>query len=220
MTSIREEKAQARVTPKQATPFFFDKLKRLCLYLWDRQISPTQRYLFARDLAFFCLDFLPVIEPHIFTVKIATGLACAQRRYPCNNSGFRRQCCSSLQGTHLPIYANFLWFSVSLAKLRRSGPVKFFFPLPSPLRRRVHLSLISVLRPSASAKSCFPQLSIAKVVSGCFDSENGLRFGVMQKNLYGPFMMFSVPRKQIPNAKPECKTHAISEENCQNLCPF
>ena len=61
LTSIREEQAQARVTPRQATPFFFDKLKRLCLYLRDHtfagQISPTQRYLFARDLAFFCLDF-------------------------------------------------------------------------------------------------------------------------------------------------------------------
>ena len=62
LTSIREEQAQARVTPKQATPLFFDKLQRLCLYLRDRafaagQISPTQRYLLARDLAFFCLDF-------------------------------------------------------------------------------------------------------------------------------------------------------------------
>ena len=27
LTSIREEQAQARVTPRQATPFFFDKLK-------------------------------------------------------------------------------------------------------------------------------------------------------------------------------------------------
>ena len=67
LTSIREEQAQARVTPKQATPFFFDKLKRLCLYLRDRslavQILPAQRYLFARDLAFFCLDFFAVIGP-------------------------------------------------------------------------------------------------------------------------------------------------------------
>ena len=27
----------------------------------------------------------------IFTVKIATDVACVQRRYPCNTSGFRRQ---------------------------------------------------------------------------------------------------------------------------------
>ena len=40
-----------------------------------------------------------------------------------------------------------------------------------------------------------------------------------RKNLYGLFM-FSVPRKQIPNAKPKCKTHAIAEENGQNLYPF
>lgn len=62
LASIREEQAQARVTtPKQATPFFFDKLKRLCSPLRDQtfasRISPTQRYLFARDLASFCLEF-------------------------------------------------------------------------------------------------------------------------------------------------------------------
>ena len=78
LTSIRTEQAQARVIPKQATPISFDKLKRLCLHLRDRalagQISPTQRYLFARDLAFFCLDFLPMIGPQtkgeIFTNEI------------------------------------------------------------------------------------------------------------------------------------------------------
>ena len=113
---------------------------------------------------------LPVLT--IFTVKIATDFACTQRRYPCNTSGFRRQCYSSLQGTHFAIYANLLWFSVSFAKLRPSG--LFFLPLPPPLWRRVYLSYISVLRPSASAKSRFPQLSIAKAVSGCIDSENGL----------------------------------------------
>ena len=55
----------------------------------------------------------------IFTAKIATDLACAQRRYPCNTSGFSY---SGPQGSHLPIYANPLWFSVSFAKLRPSGP--------------------------------------------------------------------------------------------------
>ena len=42
----------------------------------------------------------------IFTAKIATDLACAQRRYPCNTSGFSRQCYSGPQGSHLPIYGN------------------------------------------------------------------------------------------------------------------
>ena len=79
---------------------------------------------------------------YIFTVKIAADLACSQRWYPCNTSGFRRQCYSSLQRTHLPIYANLLWFSVSFAKLRRSGPVWNFLSLPPPLRRHVHLSPI------------------------------------------------------------------------------
>ena len=62
----------------------------------------------------------------IFTVKIATDLACAQRRYPCNTSGFSRQCYSGPQGSHLPIYAKPLWFSVSFAKLRPSGPALNF----------------------------------------------------------------------------------------------
>ena len=62
-------------------------------------------------------------KPTIFTVKIATDLACAQRWYPCNTSEFWRQCYSSPQGPNLPIYANPLWFSVSFAKLRPSGPV-------------------------------------------------------------------------------------------------
>ena len=69
----------------------------------------------------------------ISTVKIATDLACAKRRYPCNTSGFRRQWYSSPQGTHSPIYVNLLWFSVYFAKLRRSGPVwNFFAPPTSP----------------------------------------------------------------------------------------
>ena len=68
----------------------------------------------------------------IFTVKIVTDLACAQRRYPYNTSGLRRQCWASPQRTHLPIYANLLWFSVSFAKLRRSGPVYNFCPSHLP----------------------------------------------------------------------------------------
>ena len=69
---------------------------------------------------------------HIFTAKIATDLSCAQRRYPCNTSGFSRQCYSGPQGSHLPIYANPLWVSVSFAKLRPSGPALNFFPSHLP----------------------------------------------------------------------------------------
>ena len=77
--------------------------------------------------------FLYIKKNTIFTVKIATDLACAQRRYPCNTSGFSRQCYPGPQGSHLPIYANPLWFSVSFAKLRPSGSsVKFFAPPTSP----------------------------------------------------------------------------------------
>lgn len=58
---MREEQANARITPRQAVPFFFDKFKSLCSYLRRQALSsdltPTSRYLYARDLAFFSLDF-------------------------------------------------------------------------------------------------------------------------------------------------------------------
>lgn len=58
---IREEQARARVTPKQAVPLFFDKLLRLCSFLREHifapHVLPSQRYVYARDLAFFCLEF-------------------------------------------------------------------------------------------------------------------------------------------------------------------
>lgn len=58
---IREEQAVARITPKQASPVFLEKLITLCVHLKGRVfssgISPIQRFLFARDLAFFNLDF-------------------------------------------------------------------------------------------------------------------------------------------------------------------
>ena len=61
LKSIREEQAQARVTPKQAVPLFFDKFLALCnsikASLLQQDISPTTRYIYAQDLAFFCLDF-------------------------------------------------------------------------------------------------------------------------------------------------------------------
>ena len=57
---VREEQAKARVCKKQAIPIF-GKLTELCLYLRDsvfaKGISAVHRYLYARDLAFFCLDF-------------------------------------------------------------------------------------------------------------------------------------------------------------------
>lgn len=61
LISIQEEQAQARVTPKQAVPIFFDKLQILCNHLraaaFASDASPVQRYVSARDLAFFCLEF-------------------------------------------------------------------------------------------------------------------------------------------------------------------
>ena len=58
---VREEQAKARVCKKQAIPIFFGKLSKLCLYLrgsvFSKGTSAVHRYHYARDLAFFCLDF-------------------------------------------------------------------------------------------------------------------------------------------------------------------
>ena len=52
---VTAEQLQARVTPKQASPFFVDKLAQLSDYI-DRNlqspnITPTQRFVLARDQA-------------------------------------------------------------------------------------------------------------------------------------------------------------------------
>ena len=54
---VTAEQLQARVTPKQASPFFVDKLAQLCDHI-DRNlrspdITPTQRFILARDQAYF-----------------------------------------------------------------------------------------------------------------------------------------------------------------------
>ena len=58
---MREEQAKARVCKKQAVPIFFEKFSKLCLYLrgsvFSKGTSAVHRYFYARDLAFFCLDF-------------------------------------------------------------------------------------------------------------------------------------------------------------------
>ena len=61
LASISKEQAKARVSPRQAVPFFFDKFSKLCYYLRKQtflpSISPLERYIVSRDLAFLCLDF-------------------------------------------------------------------------------------------------------------------------------------------------------------------
>ena len=53
---VTAEQLQARITPKQATPFFVDKLTQLSLFL-DRQLgeadTPLQKFIIARDQAYF-----------------------------------------------------------------------------------------------------------------------------------------------------------------------
>ena len=56
---VTAEQLQERVTPKQLTQFFVDKLTQLCLHL-DRKLQDNKaidRFIIARDQAYFKLDF-------------------------------------------------------------------------------------------------------------------------------------------------------------------
>lgn len=57
---VTAEELQARITPKQATPFFVDKVTQLSLFL-DRQLgeadTPLKKFIIARDQAYFKTDF-------------------------------------------------------------------------------------------------------------------------------------------------------------------
>lgn len=54
---VTAEQLQARITPKKATPFFVDKLAQLADHIYkslqSSNISPTQRFILARDQAYF-----------------------------------------------------------------------------------------------------------------------------------------------------------------------
>ena len=58
---ILEEQVQARILPSQAVPLFLEKLKSLCSHLRSLatapNINPSHRYILARDLTFFSIDF-------------------------------------------------------------------------------------------------------------------------------------------------------------------
>ena len=64
---VTAEQLQARVTPKQATPFFVDKLAQLAVHtdhsLQSPTITPTQRFIFARDQAYFKAVFFSGDRP-------------------------------------------------------------------------------------------------------------------------------------------------------------
>ena len=59
---VTAEQLQARVTPKQATPCFVDKLTQLSLHLQTKRttkvLSPMQRFFVARDQAYFNYVFI------------------------------------------------------------------------------------------------------------------------------------------------------------------
>ena len=84
---VTAEQLQARVTPKQASPFFVDKLAQLSDYI-DRNlqspnITPTQRFILARDQAYFKAVFFSGDRPgDMGLVKVPEIL-----RFP-NDDGF------------------------------------------------------------------------------------------------------------------------------------
>lgn len=61
LKSIEREQAEARISPKQATPVFFDKFLRIVSHLRgllsDNSSTAIQKYIYTRDLAFFTLQF-------------------------------------------------------------------------------------------------------------------------------------------------------------------
>lgn len=57
LKEVTPEQLQARITPKQATPLFLDKLLLLSLHLEKRlllpSLTPSEIFITARDQAFF-----------------------------------------------------------------------------------------------------------------------------------------------------------------------
>lgn len=83
---ITSEQLQARIQPKQATPFFIDKLVQLTTHieagLQSSSLSPTQRFILARDQAYFKAVFFSGDRPgDMGQVKVPEML-----RFP-NNDG-------------------------------------------------------------------------------------------------------------------------------------
>lgn len=63
---VSAEQLQARVTPKQATPFFVDKLNQLSLHLQKAlpiSKTSTERFIVARDRAYFTMAFFSGDRP-------------------------------------------------------------------------------------------------------------------------------------------------------------
>jgi len=82
------EQLRARVTPKQATPYFVDKLTQLSLFL-ERRLAQSdtplqQSFNVARDKAYFKTVFFsgdrPGTDSLSFSLKIVSDyLACVHR---------------------------------------------------------------------------------------------------------------------------------------------
>lgn len=84
---VTREQLQARVTPKQATPFFVHKLTQLSLHLQRKLdnpgISSLQKFVIARDQAYFKTAFFSGDKPgDLSHVKVPEIL-----RFP-NDDGF------------------------------------------------------------------------------------------------------------------------------------
>ena len=71
---ITADQLPARITPKQATPFFVDKLTQLPFHidqkLASEDLSPTQRFIVARDQAYFKCVFFSDDRPGDLGVKV------------------------------------------------------------------------------------------------------------------------------------------------------
>lgn len=61
LQSIRKEQAEARISPRQATPLFYNKFHQIVIHLRSLLSNPSSsaidKYIYARDLTFFILEF-------------------------------------------------------------------------------------------------------------------------------------------------------------------
>ena len=81
---VTAEQLQARITPKQATPFFVDKLAQLADHidksLQSSNISPTQRFILARDQAYFKAVFFSGDRPGDMAIAMFLGLNATRKQ--------------------------------------------------------------------------------------------------------------------------------------------
>ena len=105
LKAMKEEQCKARVKPKQAVPIFMDKLCRLSRFIQTQMdipsLSPLQKYILARDQAYFKLDMFSGDRPSDLGILKTQEIL----RFP-NDDGFlfNHQFGKTLRGDHSNVF--------------------------------------------------------------------------------------------------------------------